>query len=100
MGPGTFNLGVQCKATQDCVGTLLVRNCTSRPAPGLYPFSINGNNSAISSAAGTTSDDDDLVDYTALDRRLELKISRTFNVSTYGGLYKSLSNTYNSNLRM
>lgn len=98
-GNGLFNLGVQHKATKDCLGTLVVRNCTFRPAVVTYPVSINGNTSSISLAAGTTISDDtvDEVVPWPLD---EGSVQSSLNISTYGGFFKSLSDTYSSSMHM
>ncbi|KAL8924537.1 MAG: hypothetical protein Q9208_004012 [Pyrenodesmia sp. 3 TL-2023] len=98
-GNGLFNLGVQHKATKDCQGTLVVRNCTFRPATVTYPVTINGNASSISLAAGTTIFDDEvneLLPY-SLDGA---PVYASLNISTYGGLFKSLSDTYSSSMLM
>ncbi|KAL8749203.1 MAG: hypothetical protein Q9184_006900 [Pyrenodesmia sp. 2 TL-2023] len=98
-GNGLFNLGVQHKSTKDCLGTLVVRNCTFRPATVTYPITINGNASSISLGAGTTIFDDkvnELLPY-PLD---EGRVQSSLNISTYGGFFKSLSDTYSSTMRM
>ncbi len=90
---------MQHKATKDCLGTLVVRNCTFRPATVTYPISINGNTSSISLAAGTTIFDDkvdELVPYPVDDYRAQSSL----NISTYGGFYRSLSDTYSSSMQM
>lgn len=99
MTPGTFNLGVQYKGTEDCRGTLVVRNCTFKPATVIYPVSIDGNTSSISLAAGTTIFDDKLLNFTTLSRVYE-NINSSLNISTYGGFFKALSDTYGSYLSM
>lgn len=98
MTPGTFNLGVQYKGTEDCRGTLVVRNCTFQPATVTYPVSIDGNTSSISLAPGTTIFDDKLLDITAVSR--VGTIDSSLNISTYGGFFKALSDTYDSSLFM
>lgn len=98
MTPGTFNLGVQYKGTEDCRGTLVVRNCTFQPATVTYPVSIDGNTSSISLAAGTTIFDDKLLDITAVSP--VGNIDSSLNISTYGGFFKALSDTYESSLLM
>lgn len=99
MTPGTFNLGVQYKRTEDCRGTLVVRNCTFKPATVVYPVSIDGNTSSISLTAGTTIFDDELLDITAVPP-VNGDINSSFNISTYGGFFKALSDTYDSSLHM
>ncbi|KAL8665656.1 MAG: hypothetical protein Q9168_007658 [Polycauliona sp. 1 TL-2023] len=97
MTPGTFRLGVQYKATEDCIGMLVVRNCTFKPVTVSYPISI-GANSAISLAAGTTLADDKFVQVVELPST-QLPDS-SFNVSTYGGFFLALSDAYQSKVRM
>lgn len=99
MTPGTFNLGVQYKGTEDCRGTLVVRNCTFKPATVIYPVSIDGNTSSISLAADTTIFDDKLLNFTAISPMYQ-NIDSSLNISTYGGFFKALSDTYGSSLRM
>lgn len=99
MTPGTFNLGVQYKGTEDCRGTLVVRNCTFKPATVIYPVSIDGNASSISLTAGTTIFDDKLLNITAVSPDNGLT-SSSLNISTYGGFFKALSDTYDSTLSM
>lgn len=95
-----FSLGVQFKETADCVGTLVVRNCTFTPATVTYPISINGNSSSISLAAGTTMSDDKLVGLLSVPSTADGKTPGSFNISTYGGFFKSISDTYESTVRM
>lgn len=97
MTPGTFNLGVQYKGTEDCRGTLVVRNCTFKPATVIYPVSIDGNTSSISLAAGTTIFDDKLLNFSAISPMYQYI---GLNISTYGGFFKALSDTYVSSLSM
>lgn len=98
MTPGTFNLGVQFKSTEDCKGTMVVRNCTFRPATVTYPVSIDGNTSSISLAAGTTVFDDEIQNIIPVPPFSE-PFSH-FNISTYGGFFKSLNDAYASVLYM
>lgn len=100
MTPGTFNLGVQYKAKEDCKGTLVVRNCTFRPSIVSYPVSIDGNTSSISLTAGTTIFDDELLEITAVPRFVSTQASSSLNISTYAGFFKSLSDIYDSSLLM
>ncbi|KAI4244058.1 MAG: hypothetical protein L6R42_010563, partial [Xanthoria sp. 1 TBL-2021] len=99
MAPGTFRLGVQYKGTEDCTGTLVVRNCTFKPATVTYPIDIDGN-SRISLAAGTTISDDRLVQVINIPPMSMSSTAKDFNVSTYGGFFKALSDTYESTVRM
>lgn len=99
MTPGTFNLGVQYKGTEDCRGTLVVRNCTFKPATVTYPVSIDGKTSSISLTAGTTIFDDKLLDSIAVSS-VYRDISSSLNISTYGGFFKALSDNYDSSLLM
>lgn len=87
MTPGTFNLGVQYKGTEDCRGTLVVRNFTFKPATVTYPVSIDGKTSSISLTAGTTIFDDKLLDIIAVSS-VYRDISSSLNISTYGGFFK------------
>lgn len=104
MTPGTFNLGVQYKGTEDCNGTLVIRNCTFKPATVIYPVSIDGNTSSISLSAGTTIFDDQLLENTAVSSLMNgvinSNINFSLNISTYGGFFKALSDTYDSTLLM
>ena len=100
MTPGTFNLGVQYKAKEDCNGMLVVRNCTFRPSIISYPVSIDGNTSSISLAVGTTIFDDELIEITAIPRIFGNEVNPSLNISTYGGFFKSLSDIYDSSVRM
>ncbi|KAL8787562.1 MAG: hypothetical protein Q9213_002124 [Squamulea squamosa] len=95
-----FSLGVQYKGTTDCVGTLVVRNCTFRPATVTYPIVINGNSSSVSLAAGTTMSDDKLVGTVSVPSTAEGTLDSSFNMSTYGGFFKSISDTYESTVHM
>lgn len=97
--PGTFSLGVQYKGTRDCAGTLVVRNCTFKPATVTYPVSIDGE-SRISLAAGTTISDDELVQVVDVPPLSIATTSSSFNASTYGGFFKALSDAYQSTVRM
>lgn len=99
MAPGTFRLGVQYKGTEDCTGTLVVRNCTFKPATVTYPVAIDGN-SRISLAAGTTISDDRLVQVIDIPPMSPSHTASSFNVSTYGGFFKALSDTYESTVHM
>lgn len=99
MTPETFNLGVQYKGTEDCHGTLVIRNCTFKSARVIYPVSIDGNISSISLTAGTTIFDDQILDITTVSPT-NGDISFSLNIFTYGGFFKGLSDTYDSILRM
>ena len=100
MTPGTFNLGVQYKNVENCDGTLMIRNCTFRPAHVTYPVSIDGSSSSISLAADTTIFDDGLINILAVPPMDGLGTNSSFNISTYGGLFKSLDDLYHSSLSM
>ncbi|KAL8896503.1 MAG: hypothetical protein Q9207_007677 [Kuettlingeria erythrocarpa] len=91
-GDGLFDSGVQYKATKDCLGTLVVQNCTFQTATVTYPVSINGNTSSISLAAGTTIFDD-TVDLDVM----QVQFERT---STYRGFLKYLETIYTSSMLM
>ncbi|KAL8995845.1 MAG: hypothetical protein Q9169_004497 [Polycauliona sp. 2 TL-2023] len=97
LAPGTFSLGVQFKGTEDCVGMLLVRNCTFKPVTVTYPISI-GANSEISLAATTDLSDDKFVQGIKLHSMGY--ISNSFNVSTYGGFFLALADAYESTVHM
>ncbi|KAL9632908.1 MAG: hypothetical protein Q9204_003612 [Flavoplaca sp. TL-2023a] len=100
MTPGTFNLGVQYKSSADCGGSLVTRNCTVRPATVMYPVSIDGNRSSISLATGSTIRDDRVVKIDATPQDPRAPLSKSLNMSTYGGFFKTLSDTYESTLHM
>lgn len=97
MTPGTFNLGVQYKSTENYISRLVVRNCTLKPTIVTYLVSIDGNTSSISLTTNTTIFDDELIDITAVSP-LGL-LDPSLNISTYRGFFKALSNTYDSSLR-
>ena len=97
--PGTFNIGVQYKATAACAGGLVVHNCTFRPAVVRYPVSINGNTSTIALAAGTSMTDDQVLEMNVVPP-VSPSVSSSFNESTYGGLFKFLSDTYDTSMSM
>lgn len=94
-----FNLGLQYKGTGQCNGAL-VRSCTFRPATVEYPVSIDGISSSISLAAGTTVVDDKFQNFTGVSTWESWIPSVGLEPSTYGGLFRSLSDTYGSVLRM
>lgn len=99
MLPGTFNLGVQYKSSESRGGSLVVRKCTIRPATVTYPVSIDGITSSISLAAGTTILDDEPRDRCNTSGS-QSPLSKCLNISTYGGFFKSLSDTYELTLHM
>ena len=98
---GTFNLGVQFKQKVDCHGELVVRNCTLRPATGIYPVLVDGNTSTISLAPGTNIQDDKLVKIAEAEEiHAAVTVPSSFNASTYAGFYKALSDNYDSVMHM
>lgn len=93
--PGTIFLGVQFKSTPNCDGNLQIRNCTMQAANVEYPVIIDGNRSTIEVDPATTMFDDKVYNTT------DVVPDNYIGPSTYGGLYKALSDTYDSmgNLR-
>lgn len=98
--PGAFNIGVQYKGTEECSGILTVRNCTLRPATVTYKVVIDGNASSIALEGGSTVSNNLWEQYTDTIPMTEAEIRSNFNVSTYGGLFRLLSDTYSSSLHM
>ena len=99
---GTFNLGVQFKDKVACNSELTIRNCTFRPATVIYPVTIDATSSTISLTAGTNISDDKVVKLANTSSYMtELETSnKSFNVSTYGGFFKALSDSYSSVMHM
>ena len=93
---GTFNLDVQYKGSAECNGNLVKRSYTFKPAIVSYPVIIDGQQNSISLDSDTTMNDDKLDHVMDLPRIDVANTSPSFNTSTYGGLFLSLSNTYNS----
>ena len=102
---GKFNLNVQYKESNDCGGSLMVRNCTFNPAIIISDVTIlNDERSVditISQTVGQTVSDDRLV------RLVELapdsggsNTKSDLNTSTYGGLFKAVQDAYTSSVHL
>ncbi|KAL8965507.1 MAG: hypothetical protein Q9183_003817 [Haloplaca sp. 2 TL-2023] len=101
---GKFHLNVQYKESNDCGGSLVVRNCTFNPAIMMSIVTIDNEESVrsvISQTIGTTASDDTLV------RLVELapdsggsNTKGDLNTSTYGGLFKAVQDAYTSSVHL
>lgn len=91
--PESIYLGMQFKNTADCDGTLQIRNCTLRAATMEYDVVIDSNTSSIALDPRTTIFDDRLV---GLQDIPYVVLSNT----TLGGLWRALSNAYDSTARL
>ena len=88
--PGTMQLGVQFKDQQTCNGQLQIRNCTLQAAVVGYPVIVSGNKGTIELAPGSSMFDD--VTHSAM----KVASNTAMGPTTFGGLYKALSDTYDS----
>ncbi|KAL8867596.1 MAG: hypothetical protein Q9174_005562 [Haloplaca sp. 1 TL-2023] len=110
---GKFNINVQYKESNDCGGSLMVRNCTFHPAVITSHVSIKSNEPADNGPStgswfniAQTSGDS----YMSKDRLVRLvelpPDSGTSNTesnpktSTYGGLFKALKDAYTSSVHL
>ena len=99
--PGVFNMGAQFKNNKACDGVLAIRNCTFTPAVVRYPVTISGKSSRISLRSKTSIYDDKLVKNIVLPpEEATSGASTSFNVSTYGGMFKYLGDSFDSLLHM
>ena len=94
--PGTLQLGVQFKDQHACDQELQVRNCTLQATAVDYPVIIIENKSTIQLAPDSSIFND------IVQNAPEATFNTTTRPTTLAGLYKALSDTYNSeaNLRL
>ena len=92
--PGTMQLGVQFKDQQTCNGKLQVRNCTLQAAVVEYPVVVSGNKGTIELAPGSSIFDDVTQNIT------QVASTTALAPTTLGGLYKALSDTYDSEAKL
>lgn len=87
---GNMSLGVQYKDTKDCFGNIIVENCTLRAATVHYPVVINGNRSTISL------NNDSTIFADQVEGINQVSDSTMQWYSTFGGIFRALSERYNS----
>lgn len=63
-------------------------------------MSVDGNRSSFSLATGSTIRDDRVLNIDATPRDPRAPLSKSLNMSTYGGFFKTLSDTYECTLHM
>ena len=99
----SFNLSIQYKSTPECAGNLVVKNCTMTPAIVNYPVIVDGNKSSIVLKPGIDSLTNATIKLTNIEQEENVKqpfTTELYNASTYGGIFKALSDTYGSSIRM